>query len=289
MKTAVETVPGTIHLRYAYHAAARLRERSLCELIETAATLAGKPPADFSALDIGCGSGHLLKAARERGLNVKGADLDPVCVQLSNRYAETFPIGKDPLDHYFDRRSYDCLIFSHSLEHFDHPLDAVLQAKNISRGFLIVAVPNPCRLQTMLVSNPFRYDYSNLGHLCCWDRSHLTYFLTERCGLEIVRWHPYKVAFATLPSAFLRALKGTRLRRNGIQSAEIDRLSYPNNKNPLTRLVKKTLEPIEVVLARVLPYFADELLVLTRCPESRPMNRDTGEVPATGIPTGHQR
>lgn len=258
---------GSAHIGYRFKLQTRLREDLLCRLIERAAVLEGVSKGEFKTLDIGCGSGHLLEAARRRGLNIEGADIDPICVHLSERYGKTYLVGDDSLLNYFESQSYDCLTFSHSLEHFDSPLEAVLNAKQISRGYLVFAVPNPCCLETFLISNPLRHDYSNLGHLCCWDRSHFNFFLTQKCGLEILKWEHYKIGLSSLFAALLNALKRKRPERQALDGSEIPGLNRERRHHPLRKLIKKAFEPLEISLARLFPYLADELLVLTRIPE----------------------
>ncbi|MFC1868220.1 class I SAM-dependent methyltransferase [Thermodesulfobacteriota bacterium] len=269
-----KTLPGTVHLGYQYKTKNRFREKALCDLILYAVSLANASKSrpsnmdmDFVSLDIGCGSGHLLKACKEKGLKIEGADLDPACVELSGSYGKTHLIGNDSLLNYFETQSYDCMTFSHSLEHFDSPLDAVMNAKQISRWYLVFAVPNPCCLETVLISNPLRHNYSNLGHLCCWDRSHFNFFLTQRCGLDILKWEHYKIGLSSLPAALLNALRRKRQERQAPNGRDIQSLKRENSKHTLRRLVKKTFEPLETFLARLFPYLADELLVLTRIPE----------------------
>ncbi|MFC1868223.1 class I SAM-dependent methyltransferase [Thermodesulfobacteriota bacterium] len=270
-----KSLPGTVHLGYQYNVNIRLREKILCELTLHAISLANASKSspsnmdmDFVSLDIGCGSGHLLKACSERGLQIEGADFDPVCVKLSERFAKTRLIGDENLQDYFEERSFDCVVFSHSLEHFDSPLDAVQQAKRISRRFLILAIPNPCRLQTVLIINPLRYDYSNLGHLCCWDRSHFTVFLTQRCGLKILKWGTYKMGIISLLPTFLKALKGEKTKRQRLEIQDIEKYAESDRKKRFSPIVRKAFEPLEVAAGRMFPYLADELFVLTEISEN---------------------
>ncbi len=255
--------PGTVHLRYKVRLRARLHDRMICDLIETAASFAGIPKSLFAVLDVGCGSGHLMQAARERALDITGADIDPVCVRLSSRFSKAVLLPEGGLGEAFEKDMFDCLVFSHSLEHFENPVGAVKEAKRISRRFLIFAVPNPCRLQTVLVTNPLRYDYANLGHTCCWDRSHLNVFLSEKCGLNILKWQPYKIGLSGILPALPKALKPVRSRDRSSGPLP-ERKPGENRPGKSTRrLAKEVLEPLEIYLARKFPYFSDELLVLT--------------------------
>jgi SAM-dependent methyltransferase len=262
---------GSEHTGYRYDPKPRLRERLIIDLIEQASLLDGTPVEIFKTLDVGCGSGHLLKAGKELGLDIKGADIDQVCVDLSSKFSEAFLIEGNDLQNHFAEDSFDCLVFSHSLEHFDSPFDAIEQAKVITKKYLIFAVPNPGRLQTILF-NIFRINYANRGHLCCWDRSHFTVFLENRCKLELIKWESYIIRLTSLPVAFIKLLKRSRIERSQLPNGDIENLADREKKSLAGKFrdrVANYLQPIEIFLAKVFPYFADELIVLTKIKSDR--------------------
>jgi SAM-dependent methyltransferase len=262
---------GSEHTGYKYYPKPRLRERVITDLIEQASLLDGTPIEIFKTLDVGCGSGHLLKAGKELGLDIKGADIDRICVDLSSKFSEAFLIEGNDLQKHFDENSFDCLVFSHSLEHFNSPFDAIEQAKVIAEKYLIFAVPNPSRLQTILF-NIFRYNYANRGHLCCWDRSHFTVFLENRCNLELIKWQSYIISLTSLPIALIKLLNRSRIERSQLPSGDVENLSEGGKKSLAGKFrdrVANYLQPIEIFLAKVFPYFSDELIVLTKIKSDR--------------------
>lgn len=267
MNLSMNDSSGTVHLSYQYHAQSRLRERLICQMIEAVVGETEIPRREFSILDIGCGSGNLMKTAAARGLKVEGADIDPVCVKLSARYGETHQVGEEPLTSYFSENAFDCLVFSHSLEHFDDPMGALMEAKRISRRYLVVVVPNPCRLQTIFTTNPLRLDYSNLGHTCCWDRSHLSGFLSVKCGLSNLRWMDYKLGVWTVFSSLCHAVAGKRNCRQLLEHCDIEQLSGNSRSKKLRHRLRDRLEPLELSLGKLFPYLTDELMVLAEIPE----------------------
>ena len=171
-------------------------------------------------LDIGCGEGHFLRAARAAGWEVHGMDL-PASDALSalHRGGIAARAGRfERVD--YDDESFDCITMWHCLEHLRDPRAALEKAARLLRvdGRLLVAVPNlnaagfkRRRLYWTWMQEPF-------VHL--W---HFTLRSLERLlprSLEVVYAGSYdtynaQLCFATLPYRGLNRLGRWALSRTG--------------------------------------------------------------------------
>lgn len=164
-------------------------------------------------LDVGCGPGHLLKAAHDRGLHTYGVDvsLEAVKVALSvspgsivaTANAERLP---------FSDRYFDYVVCLGALEHFND-MDAALEemkrvAKPSARFCLLV--PNSWFLGRLLMrghGTEQREIVERMMSFACWRQ-----LLTDH-GFEILRvradrwpickvgW-PYRLVWSCLPMLF---------------------------------------------------------------------------------------
>lgn len=191
-------------------------------------------------LDVGCGPGVLVEVLTKKGYDVLGIDSDKNCAQITKSYGKSLLMDASEMGKQFAGQHFDIIIFKDSLEHTNNPLDIINQAKAIST-WIIIVVPNPTRIDVQYF-NLLRRNYSNPGHLCCWDRSHLTHFLTRKAGLEIVSWKTDEVKL--LPGNLHIVIAA------------------------LKRLNINFLAPIEEkLLPTIFPYFSRKLIVLVRALE----------------------
>ena len=120
-------------------------------------------------------------------LNVEGIDTEERCVLASREFA---PVKRgsiyDLTDTYL-QDDFDVVIASHVLEHLENPHKAVSMLKQISRRYLILAVPNLAEFYN-LRWNAKGPGFVNPGHQVGWDAAHFNTFLTHTCGLEVQEW-----------------------------------------------------------------------------------------------------
>lgn len=110
----------------------------LLTLEEAAGTLEGK-----TVLDIGCGTGGLVRAMRLRGALAEGFDASPTSLRLARAYGT--PIAADSLEElYAQGRSYDIVTAMEVIEHTLSPLAFLQSVKSLVRpgGILFVETGN---------------------------------------------------------------------------------------------------------------------------------------------------
>jgi len=97
-------------------------------------------------LDVGCGDGSFLLAARESGWKVMGTEMNP---GPARAYGLDVRKAIDGID---DVERFDCVTMWHSLEHIkDIKLTLLLIEKRLApQGHLIIAVPNNSSFQAKL-------------------------------------------------------------------------------------------------------------------------------------------
>lgn len=94
-------------------------------------------------LDIGCGSGNMLKLAKQLGWDVTGLEIDPNAVKAAREQGlNVIEGGYHNLQQF--SASFDCVICSHVLEHVHQPLALLdLLVKVLKpQGVLLLSLPN---------------------------------------------------------------------------------------------------------------------------------------------------
>jgi SAM-dependent methyltransferase len=142
----------------------------------------------FSLLDVGCGSGYLLRclerwfpASHTYGLDAEPRHLDFAAghlrrTQLVSGTAERLP---------FDREALDVVCVLHVLEHLAHPEACLAEAWRVLRtgGLLLAATPNPAGIAARILKGRWpgrRADHISLRPPPQWRQA------VDRAGLQIL-------------------------------------------------------------------------------------------------------
>jgi SAM-dependent methyltransferase len=142
------------------------------------------PAGGRNLLDIGCGDGTFLLAAREKGWNVAGTEMNPSTAREAG-----LPVW-ETLDEVRHLAPFACMTMWQTLEHMRDPRATVAEAVELLEhgGHLFVAVPDAEGMQAKVFGEHwFHLDVPR--HLYHFGNRALTRLL-ETAGLEVVRrWH----------------------------------------------------------------------------------------------------
>lgn len=144
------------------------------------------PACGCSLLDIGCGPGTFLAAARALGYEVYGLDLNPQAVQKARELYELENLFCDTLSAFITQnpgKRFDVVTLFEVLEHIDDPAGLMDQVRSILKpdGFIALSVPNRERF---MIRREL-YDFPP-HHLTWWNVSALQTFCSSQ-GFAPVR------------------------------------------------------------------------------------------------------
>jgi SAM-dependent methyltransferase len=148
-------------------------------------------------LDIGCGTGNLLAAARQLGFRVAGIELDRNAARMAKKLLGDVPVHGLALSDFAPEHSdkFDVVTFFEVLEHQDRPREFLRLVRSCLKpgGYVGMSVPNRARWQ-------HAREFVDIppNHLTRWDAPALRTFL-ENAGFEVVRVQeqPVDIAYAT--------------------------------------------------------------------------------------------
>jgi 2-polyprenyl-3-methyl-5-hydroxy-6-metoxy-1,4-benzoquinol methylase len=136
-------------------------------------------------LDIGCGRGHLLRAARKRGWQVTGFDVDPETVEEVATEFDLEIHSGDFMDLELAPHSFDVVAMHHVLEHLKDPAAVLRRVREILRpgGLLFVALPNIDGLSSTIKFSLEKMGLRKKGIGSYYDADHhLFYFSPQSLG-----------------------------------------------------------------------------------------------------------
>ena len=153
-----------------------------------------KAPKSGRLLDLGCGTGNFLAAARDAGFDVTGIEMNRNAVQFARdryRLANVFAMRPEEFGASHEHEKFDVVTFFEVLEHQENPKGFLAAATEClaSGGFIALSVPNRNRWQKGMET----LDYPP-NHLTRWRPRALENFLV-RHGFEVLsmKEEPLKV------------------------------------------------------------------------------------------------
>jgi 2-polyprenyl-3-methyl-5-hydroxy-6-metoxy-1,4-benzoquinol methylase len=98
-------------------------------------------------LDVGCGRGALLATMQSFGWHAEGIDLDPIVVAAARSKGLEVRAGS-LFEQKLPDASFDAVVMSHLIEHVQHPLEVLQEARRILKpgSRLVIATPNAASL-----------------------------------------------------------------------------------------------------------------------------------------------
>jgi SAM-dependent methyltransferase len=152
-------------------------------------------PGQGELLDIGCGTGNFLAAARDAGYEVSGTELDRNAARFAKERVgllRVFPLTISEFVERYPDKKFEVVTVFEVLEHQAAPVEFVQKVKSClrPRGFIALSVPNRERWLT----GPDVLDYPP-NHFLRWNVHALTNFLSTH-GFEILSVREQKAGFA---------------------------------------------------------------------------------------------
>lgn len=133
---------------------------------------------DKDVLDVGCASGYLAKALKERGNRVSGIEYMPEEAEAARPFLEKLVIADltaISLVDEFGEGLFDAIVFADVLEHLPDPLETVRGAVPLLKpgGSIIISIPNVAHgaVRLGLLQGSWNYTYTGL-----LDATHLRFF-----------------------------------------------------------------------------------------------------------------
>lgn len=124
-------------------AAALLRFNPLTKAYLDSTVMWLKPRINGKVVEIGCGSGWLLKTLQVSGWSALGTEVDPVAVDLCRKEGLDVILG-DITDINFPSESFDAVVMSHVIEHCSDPSGVISECFRILKkdGQFVILTPN---------------------------------------------------------------------------------------------------------------------------------------------------
>ena len=101
-----------------------------------------------SLLDVGCGCGDIALELAHLGYDVVGIDLEPVRIENANALARNYGIKElfscRRFQDFESSEKFDAVLMGEFLEHFDNPVDVLIEVKQVLSpdGIVIITTPN---------------------------------------------------------------------------------------------------------------------------------------------------
>lgn len=163
-----------------------------------------------SVLEIGCGTGIILKILSERGFAERYCALDisesAVEYVKNQKIKGLIEVKKnDALEICYDDGNFDLAILSHLLEHLENPKGALLEAKRVA-NYIVIEVPLEDNIATRLKTLFFRLinfdkndkSKNDIGHIYFFNKNKALH-LVKSCGLKL---EDYKVIHLSKKNLF---------------------------------------------------------------------------------------
>lgn len=209
------------------------------------------PSGPGSIFDIGCGDGHFLQAAKDRGFQVAGMDFDAKALEVARKrdlealYHGTIASVAPQIEKTHER--YDFVTSFEVLEHQIDPNEFIRSAARLLRpgGMIAGSVPNRNCFRTGALEKSDRPPY----HFTRWSETALRAFL-ERLGFKDVivmdvGFGYYLLSlFEVLNSKAKQALLGEKS-RTALKTCSVEEVAIDSEASVSRRTVVRILKKLK--------------------------------------------
>lgn len=137
-------------------------------------------------LDLGCSTGRLSEAIKNKGNIVYGVELNPYNAEKAKSVCNKVFIGSIESIEQFSLKndSFDVIILADVLEHLSNPESTLKSIRKFLKkdGFIIVSLPNVAHIYVRIKLLLGKFDYGPVGIL---DKTHLKFF-TYKSALNLL-------------------------------------------------------------------------------------------------------
>jgi SAM-dependent methyltransferase len=163
-------------------------------------------PGGGTLLDIGCGTGNFLAAARTAGYQVTGIELDRNAARFAKENLDlqrVFPLTIEEFSEKYPEERFDVVTFFEVLEHQASPVEFLQKIRSCVRagGLIALSVPNRERWMT----GPDVLDYPP-NHFLRWSAGSLRQFLIAQ-GFEVLSMREQRADIAYTAQMINMALR----------------------------------------------------------------------------------
>jgi 2-polyprenyl-3-methyl-5-hydroxy-6-metoxy-1,4-benzoquinol methylase len=204
-------------------------------------------------LDLGCGTGSLGKAIRDRGNEVDGIEYS----------AEAVKVSRGRLDHAWQgdvtqpnallsdkKEYYDCILFGNILEHLTDPWTVLKKYRKYlkPKGKIIVSIPNVCTWTTRLQFFVGYFRYTEVG---TFDFTHYRFF-NFSTARELIEDAGFRITRITVNPNIIRPLTPLiqnlfgRNPRKGLNRVQVNRRIL---ESPAYKFYERYFHPVETFIA----------------------------------------
>lgn len=168
-------------------------------------------------LDIGCGEGHFITVAGQKGWNASGIERSVCATQICRSFSLNV-INTDLLELNTGEKRFDVVTMFEVLEHLNRPYEYLLKVRDILRkkGVFIITTPNFNCITRLLLQEKWSLV----------SQQHTLYFtektvksLLNRCGFRVVELKTKNVSLPELKKIFKKKVEKTYTRNQMLRNA----------------------------------------------------------------------
>ena len=203
-------------------------------------------------LDLGCGTGAISGAIRAAGNHVTGVDMSEGSIAIARERVDAAHVHDIQDVRGIAEKTggkFDTLIFSDILEHLVEPGPVLARCRTllVPGGRALISVPNVAAWTIRLSLLFGWWEYTDTGIM---DRTHLRFY-TRTTARRMIEQAGYRVARSGVTPLMVRAIWPFIKSWIGRKEPTFDPAAVL--KSPAYRAYQKYVEPVETVVAGILP------------------------------------